>query len=143
MSFDLKLLNGDIVIGNSADFAIVIDNPKLIQDTIKMVTTPQGSNRFQPAIGSLVNQRLIGKILNAQTTIGVLQSSVQEALIILQKLQKQQMQTQMLSPAETLISITDVSVTRDSVEPRQLNVILKIMAGDGQLITDSFTVRLA
>ena len=43
---------------------------------------------------------------------------------------------------ETLISITDIQVAKDSREIRQLNVILKVMAADGNLITDTLTVRL-
>jgi 2',3'-cyclic-nucleotide 2'-phosphodiesterase (5'-nucleotidase family) len=142
MSFDLRLNSGDIVLGADADFAIVTDGDKLVQDVIKMVVTPAGSNRFQQAIGSLINKRLVGKVLTAQNTITVLQSSVQETLLLLQKLQKQQAQTQTLSPAETLVQINSIDVQRDSVEPRQLNVVLKITAGDGNLLTESLTMTL-
>lgn len=143
MSFDLKLENGDIKIGGDQDFAIVTDSTKLIQDVIKFVVTPSGTNIFQPAIGSLINKRLIGQVLTAQNTITILQSSVQEALTLLQKLQKQQSLTQVISPAETLVQINSIDVSRDSVEPRQLNVVLKIMAADGSLLTDTLTMRLA
>jgi hypothetical protein len=142
MSFDLRLQNGDIALGADQDFDTVTDGAKLVQDVIKMVTTPQGSNKFQQAIGSLINKRLIGQTLTAQNTITVLQGSIQEALIILQKLQKQQAQKQALSPAEMLVQINSIDVSRDSIEPRQLNVILKIMAGDGNLLTETLTMRL-
>ena len=142
MSFDLRLQNGDIKLGADADFATVTDGAKLVQDVIKMITTPQGSNKFQQAIGSLINKRLVGQILNAQNTISVLQSSVEECLITLQKLQKQQAQTQALSPAETLVQINSILVTRDSIEPRQLNVVLKLTAGDGSLLTETLTMAL-
>lgn len=142
MSYDLRLQNGDVVLGGDADFDIVTDSDKLIQDVIKMVTTNQGSNRFQPAIGSLINKRLIGQTLNAQNTVTVLQASVQEALVLLQKLQKQQAQTQALSPAEMLVQINSIDVSRDSVEPRQLNVVLKLTAGDGSLLTETLTMTL-
>lgn len=142
MSFDLRLQDGDIVLGADADFDVVTDGAKLVQDVIKIITTPQGSNKFQQAIGSLINKRLIGQVLNAQNTVTVLQSSVEEALIILQKLQKQQSQTQALSPAETLVQINSIDVSRDSVEPRQLNVVLKLMAGDGSLLAETLTMTL-
>lgn len=142
MSFDLKLLGGDIKLGSDADFAVVADNDKLIQDIIKFIVTPLGSNKFQPSVGSLINQRLVGQVLNAQNTVTVLQSSVQEALVLLQKLQKQQALTQALTPSEMLVSINSINVERDSVDPRQLNVILKIMAGDGNLLTETLTMRL-
>lgn len=142
MSFDLRLQNGDIALGADADFDTVTNGAKLVQDVIKMITTPLGSNRFQQAIGSLINKRLVGQILNAQNTITVLQSSVEEALITLQKLQKQQAQTQALSPSETLIQINSIDVQRDSVEPRQLNVVLKLTAGDGNLLTETLTMTL-
>lgn len=142
MSFDLKLAGGDITLGPDADFATVVDNDKLIQDVIKFIVTPQGSNRFQQAIGSLINKRLVGQVLTAQNTVTVLQSSVEEALITLQKLQKQQAQTQTLSPAETIVQINSIDVQRDSIEPRQLNVILKLTAGDRSLLTETLTMTL-
>lgn len=142
MSFDLLLKNGDITIGADQDFGGVIGNAKLIQDTIKIVTTPQGSNKFHLFLGSLVNERLIGQTLTPQNTVSILQGSVQEALSILQKLQKQQSYMQALSPSETLAQINSINVERDIIEPRQLNVILKIMAGDGRLLTDQLTMRL-
>lgn len=142
MSVDLTLKNGDIAISQNADFDMVTDGQKLVQDVIKMITTPSGTNKFQPNIGSLINKRLIGQTLNAQNTVTVLQGSVQEALVLLQKLQKQQAQVQALSPAETLVSINSITVQRDSVEPRQLNVVLSIMAADGSLLTETLTMRL-
>lgn len=142
MSFDLKLLNGSISVGPDGDLDIVVDGAKLIQDVIKVIVTPVGSNRFQPQIGSLINERLIGQVLTEQNTITVLQVSVQESLITLQKLQQQQAQYQALSPSEMLVAINSIDVQRDSVEPRQLNVILKLMAGDGKLLTETFTMRL-
>lgn len=142
MSFDLLLQNGDIVLGADADFDTVVDSAKLVQDVIKMITTPQGSNKFQQQLGSLINKRLVGQVLTAQNTVTVLQSSVEEALIILQKLQRAQAQTQALSPAETLVAINSIDVQRDSVEPRQLNVVLKLTAGDGSLLQETLTMTL-
>ena len=112
MSFDLRLNSGDVTLGADADFAIVIDGAKLVQDVIKMIVTPLGGNRFQQAIGSLINKRLVGQVLTAQNTITVLQSSIEEALITLQKLQKQQAQTQSISPSETLVQINSINVER-------------------------------
>ncbi len=142
MSFDLLLQNGDITISQTADFAIVVDRQKLIQDIIKMITTPIGSNVFQPSIGSLINKRLIGQTLGAANVVTILQGSIQEALGNLQKLQKVQAQSQALSPSETLITINSVSVARDSIEPRQLNVILKVVSGDGNTISETLTMSL-
>jgi len=142
MSFDLRLQNGDITLGADADFDTVTNSNKLVQDVIKMITTPAGSNKFQQQIGSLINKRLVGQVLTAQNTITVLQSSVEEALVLLQKLQKAQAQTQALTPAETIVSINSINVSRDSTEPRQLNVVLKITAGDGSLLTETLTMTL-
>lgn len=142
MSFDLRLQGGDIVLGADSDFDTIVNTEKLIQDVIKIITTEQTSNKFQPQIGSLINQRLIGQVLTAQNTITVLQSSIQEALLILQKMQKAQAQIQFVSPAETIISINNINVTRDSIEPRQLNVVLTLTAGDGGIISETMTMRL-
>lgn len=142
MSFDLLLSGGSIIISQNGDFATATGSTKLKQDIIKFVTTDQGSNKYQPQIGSLVSKRLIGQVLTPENTITILQSSVQEALVSLQKLQKIQAQSQALSPAETLVAVNSIRVQRDSVEPRQLNVILKIMAADGNLVTETLTVRL-
>jgi len=141
LSFDVKILNGDISIGQDGDFAIVVNSAKLVQDVIKFVTTDQGSSKFHPQIGSLISERLVGKVLTPENTTTVLQGSVQEAIVMLQKLQKQQAQSQILSPAETIVSIQDISVTRDKIDPRQLNVILKIQTADGNLLTETVAVR--
>lgn len=143
MSFDLLLQNGTIVIGADGDFATVSDGAKLIQDVVKMITTPQGSDKYNVALGSLVNERLIGQVLSPNTTTALLQSSVQEALITLQKLQQAQAQKQALSPAETLVSLNSVEVSKDASDPRQLNVLVKFMAGDGNLIPQVLTMRVA
>ena len=142
MSFDLKIDNGDLVIGANQDLDIVTDHAKLAQDVIKFVTTEKGSAKFQPAIGSLISQRLIGQPLTAQNSVTVLQSSVQEAVAQLQKLQRAQALTQALSPAETIVQINSIEVTRDSVEPRQLNVLLHLTAANGNLLTESFGVKV-
>ena len=142
MSFDLKLLSGDLVIGANQDLDVVIDHAKLAQDVIKFVTTEKGSAKFQPAIGSLISQRLIGHSLTAQNSVTVLQSSVQEAVVQLQKLQKAQALSQALSPAETIVQINSIEVTRDAVEPRQLNVTLNLTAANGGLLTESFGVKV-
>ena len=143
MSFDLLLQNGTIQIGADGDFATVSDGAKLIQDVVKMITTPQGSDKYNMALGSLVNERLIGQVLTPNTTTALLQSSVQEALITLQKLQQAQAQKQALSPAETLVSLNSVNVSKDSNDPRQLNVLVNFTAGDGSLIPQVLTMRLA
>ena len=63
MSFDLKLINGDLSIKNG-DMELVTGGDKLIQDILKISVTPAGANPFSLWYGSLIAKTLIGSHLD-------------------------------------------------------------------------------
>lgn len=143
MSFDLMLSNGDVIINSSGDVAIVTDQNKLIQDVIKIIITEQGTNIYHPMYGSLLNSRIIGQTLTVSNSVAILTASVNEAMTTLITLQKEQQRVQALSPAEQIVSVNNISVSRDPKEPRQLNATLTIKTGAGILVSETLTVRVA
>jgi phage baseplate assembly protein W len=129
LSFDLQVLNGDLVISNSTgDLAIVQDTAKLEQDIIKILLTPVGGNTLNPWYGSLINKTIIGSVLSPQLQLSMAQSQIQSALENFQKLQGIQVQSgQPVSPAEQLASISQISITQSTIDPRAINIFVAVL----------------
>src|SRR5271170_4302310 len=104
MSFDLQIINGDLVLQNGA-LGTVINSQKLIQDILKIALTPAGSNPLQPWYGSFISRSLIGSPLASSIILQVAQSQLQNALENLMTLQQKQVKSfQMVTPDEQLNS---------------------------------------
>lgn len=142
MSYDLKLQNGDIILNEDSDVALITDKDKAIQDAIKIMITPQNSNKFYGFYGSLLNERLLGRNFDAQEMTQLLTVSIAEAIGTLMKLQAAQKQYQAVTPSEQIVELKKVSVVRDTVEPRQLNVFVSLVLGDGSTVTDNLQMRI-
>ena len=89
MSFDLQVLNGDLVIKNS-DLATVTGKDKLIQDLLKIALTDAGGNVLNPWYGTLIGKSLVGSVLNSDILLSVAQTQLQNAVETLKKLQNMQ-----------------------------------------------------
>ncbi len=128
MSFDLKIRNRELQIGPDGDLEKVQDNDKLIQDIIKLILTPLGSNLFFPWYGSPVNKNLVGSALDFQTSSTITSNGLRSSLDTLQKLQKAQEESgQVLTPGETLAAIQDVRIERNQSDPRFFSVSIKAL----------------
>lgn len=139
MSFDLKLFGGDLVI-NNGDFTVVEDADKLVQDVLKLVSTQLGSNPFFPAYGSPISQALIGTsdIIFAQdVAINQLQASIER----LKDLQQDQIKNnQIVTAAEQISVIRDVSVKQARDDPRYYYVNFTVINKAFQSVPISFAV---
>lgn len=141
MSFDLQVINGDLVISSTGDLSIVQDSDKLKQDILKIILTPVGGNVLQPWYGSLVNKTLIGSILDPHITMSMAQQQLYSALQTLQKIQALQVSTgQSVSPAEQIASIQNIQITRNTVDPRLLTVLVSVLNKSFGITATSFTV---
>jgi phage baseplate assembly protein W len=142
LSFDLQVLNGDLVISNSTgDLAIVQDTAKLEQDIIKILLTPVGGNTLNPWYGSLINKTIIGSVLSPQLQLSMAQSQIQSALENFQKLQGIQVQSgQQVSPAEQLASISSISITQSTIDPRAINIFVAVLNKAFGSVPVSFTM---
>lgn len=137
MSFDLKIKNGDLQISSTGDLQKVQDTEKLIQDILKIVTTPMGGNPFFPWYGSSMNSSLIGNSFNFQFVGNIASSQIRESIETLQKWQGIQAGSgQTVSPAELLAAIKEVKVERNQVDPRYFRVVIKALT---KALTDAST----
>ena len=140
MSFDLKVRNGDLVI-NRGDFQTVVDSEKLIQDILKICLTTAGSNPMHPWYGSYVSRSLVGSGLSTDIVFQLGQTQLQNALEILKSLQDAQVkQFQRVSPDEQINSILDISINRNTRDPRLFDVIIKVVSKGFKPITTVFRV---
>lgn len=128
MSFDLKIKNGDLQISNTGDLQKVQDTDKLIQDILKIVTTPLGGNPFFPWYGSSISSSLIGNPFSFQFVGSMASSQIKESLETLRKWQNAQTSSgQTVSPAELLAAIQEVKVERNQIDPRYFRVVIKAL----------------
>lgn len=142
MSFDLKIKGGDIAIAPNGSLELVSDNAKLRQDIIKILLTKLGENKYHPQYGSQLGAIQIGHVPDPDLLESDLRSSVESALNKIITLQKSQSRKQYLTPGEVLISILDVSVSHDEIDPRLYNVFISVQTGKLTTLTESITVRI-
>lgn len=141
MSFDLKVISGDLVL-NNGDFRTVVDSEKLIQDILKIALTTAGSNPLQPWYGSFISRSLIGSPLSSSITVQVAQTQLQNALENLMTLQRQQVKSfQMVTPDEQINSIMDISIVRSTSNLTLFTVQIKVLNKGYKPITTAFTVN--
>jgi phage baseplate assembly protein W len=127
LSFDLQILNGDLVLDNG-DLSVIRNNDKLIQDLLKIAQTTLGSNPLQPWYGSMISRTLIGSVLSTDITISSAQSQLQTAVETLKSLQAIQIQQgQKVSPGEQIAAISKISITRNTVDPRIFSVVIRVL----------------
>lgn len=140
MSFDLKIIDGDLSISNG-DVETVTGSDKLIQDLLKIATTTIGSNPYSPWYGSLISKTLIGSYLDDRIIVSAAQSQLQLAISTLQTLQTKQLETrQPMRLSEQIANILDILVQRSSLDPRLFEVKIKILTRSFKKIETVFTV---
>lgn len=142
MSFDLKLVNGDLVISSSGALDTVADNIKLRQDIVKILLTKLGENKYHPSYGSEVGALTIGSIPDQDLLETDLQASAKDAVNKLMALQRSQSRKQFLTPGERIIAVLGTAVQRDTVDPRLYNINISVQTGALTSLTESITVRI-
>lgn len=143
MSFDLKITDGDLQISNTGDLQIVENTEKLIQDVLKIVTTPLGGNPFFPWYGGGISSSLIGSSLGLNFSNSIAKLQIEESLETLKKLQTLQTNTgQEVTPAETLAAVQTVDVMRNQVDPRYFRIVIKVLTKALTTASPSFDIRL-
>lgn len=122
MSFDLALIDGDISIKSDGSIRTVTDTPKLRQDILKIILTPLGSNRFHPWYGCSISENLIGRDFPDNLIEVEAQTTIQQSLERLRQLQLAQSTTQQVSLGELITSIGPISINRNPIDLRQINI---------------------
>jgi len=141
MSFDFRIINGDMKIGSNGDLDIVEDSEKLIQEILKIAHTPLGSNIFYPWYGSPISQSLIGNALDLEFVTTVASNQLQTSLENLQRLQQKQALEQRVTPFEQLAAVKNVSITRNQIDPRFFSVVINVITKALSTVTTQFSVK--
>ncbi len=141
MSFDLKIINGDLVIKNS-QIQTVVDSEKLIQDMLKICLTTAGTNPLHPGYGSFISRTIVGSPLYTNVLVQIGKSQLTTCLENLKTLQDLQVKSfQRVSADEQISSIMDISIIRNEIDPRLFDVRIKAITKGLQPITTAFRVN--
>jgi len=141
MSFDLKVISGDLVLQNG-DLQTVTDTEKLIQDILKICLTDAGSNPLHPWYGSFISRTLVGNPNQTSMLAQIGKSQLNTALTNLQQLQNLQLQSfQRVSADEQLAAILDISVLQNQVNPTLFNITVQVLSKGLKTPSTSFMVN--
>lgn len=140
MSFDLKIIAGDLQVKNG-DLSILTGSGKLEQDLTKIALTDIGSNPIQPWYGSLISNNLIGSSLPTDIVISSIKSQLERSINILKQLQDNQVASgQKTSPNELISYVSGISVLQNPQDLRTINVAIKVLSRAFGTIITSLTV---
>ncbi len=140
MSFDLKIASGDLSLTNG-DVATVVGSAKLKQDILKICLTKVGSNPFNPWYGSLLSRTMIGSNLDQDIIETVGKTQLETAIGTLKSLQGLQSNIiQPVSPEEQIAGISDISISRNQVDPRLYEVTVRVLSRALQQVDATFRV---
>jgi phage baseplate assembly protein W len=129
MSFDLRINDGDLVIGTDGDLDPIENLEKLVQDILKILMTQLGSNVFFPWYGSPLTDSSIGQILDARFTNTMVQQVINSNLETLQKMQSQQVASgQRVSADELLAAIQSIMARRNTTDPTYWTIAVKVLS---------------
>lgn len=141
MSFDLALIDSDIKIKSDGTIRIVEETAKLQQDIVKIILTPVGSVKHHTWYGSNIGENNIGNILPDDILFNNLDSALQDSLQKLVQLQRVQSTQQRVSTSELIAAIREVNVQRNPNDPRQINVVVRVISKSLQPVEEIFTIR--
>lgn len=141
MSFDLKIISGDLVI-NQGLLQTVVDSEKLIQDILKICLTTAGTDPQAPWYGSYISRTLIGNPNQTSMLVQIAKSQLNTALTNLQQLQTTQVKSfQRVSADEQLAAITDISVIQNTINPTFFQITISGLTKGFKPITTAFMVN--
>lgn len=142
MSYDLALTKGDLSVSETGELRIVEATDKVVQDVLKVLHEPQGSNPLAPTLGSGLTTLNIGMNIDQQFAESRVEASVRTTIGQLQQIQSKQEQVQTVTDSEKIIDIAEILATVNEQDPRQYDIRLSILTGELQTVTlRPFTVN--
>jgi hypothetical protein len=143
MSFDLKLESGDLKISNSNhDLVTVTDTEKLVQDILKIISTPIGGNPFFPWYGSPISSSLVGTAFDTVFIANMASVQLKNSVETLQNLQKTQLNySQIVTPQEQIAAVQNVNINRNSNDPRFFSIVLTVLSKAFRQVPISLQIR--
>lgn len=143
MSFDLRIVAGDLSISNNGDLEILENENKLKQDILKILITPSGGNPFHPWYGSPISKTLIGSSFDYNFISSIAANQVRSSIERVMELQLLQIQSgQHVSASEQIAAINHVAVERNPSDPRYFKVYVNIITKALTNVEASFDVTL-
>jgi len=142
MSFELKLESGDIKFSPEGELYTITGLEKLKQDLIKVLLTEIGENDYHPWYGSMLGQAVVGQATTFNTTLRNVELAVTNSLENLAFLQKEQLQYQTVTPAESIGAINFVNVEREPLDPRQWNIRVSVLTKALTEISEDFSITI-
>jgi len=140
MSFDLKIISGDLRINNGV-VQTVVDSEKLIQDLLKLATTDVGANPLYTWYGSFLSRTMIGSAMEDEITASIAEDQLKASLDNLKLLQQEQVKSlQRVSADEQIAKISSVIVNKNRFDPRVYDVTINVISKGIKPITTSFQV---
>lgn len=141
MSYDLKIIAGDLVINNGL-LQTVIDTEKLIQDILKICLTTAGANPLQPWYGSFISRTLVGNPNYTSVLVQIAKTQLTTALTNLQQLQALQLQSfQRVTADEQLSAILDISVIQNTANPTLFSIVIQVLSKGLKPVSTNFMVN--
>ena len=141
MSYDLKIINGDLSITNSGSIDTVNQTNKIMQDIKKLLLTDLGDNKYHPNYGSPLGAGSIGDYQDDSFLKINIKNSIEKSINRLVSLQRNQMKFQYVSPSETIMYIKKIDVFRDMADPRMWSVFISVVTQDLSEVSQSITIR--
>lgn len=143
MSFDLALNKGKIVLDKTGEVRVVQNHSLLLQNCLKIIFTPKGSDPFFLDKGSGLSKDDIGKRINKQFLEQRSASIIETALNYLKNVQRQQIRYQSMTNSEILKEVSSIEVEIDELDPRQYNVNIAIKSGADEIyVVPEFTLDI-
>lgn len=141
MSFDIRVINGDIDFGANGDVVQVTDSDKLAQDVVKLLNTPIGTSPLNLGYGSALTVANIGESIDPALAIDQTIISITAGLEQLIALQDQQRSFQIVTDAESIIDFETPLVQQDPADPRQFNIVVNAISRDLTPISIALVVK--
>ena len=139
---DLKIERGDIVLERDGSLKTVSENDKLRQDIVKILLTKLRENKYHPEYGSEVGLLKIGHVADQELLEIDLQAYAEGSIRKLMARQREQAKRQVLNPGEVIVNINDISISRDTVDPRLYNIFISILTQQLNIVSELIAVRI-
>jgi len=141
MSFDLKIIDGDLSIVNG-DLEQVSNSNKLEQDILKITLTPIGSNPIATWYGSPISKTLIGSYLSEDIVLNTGKNQLINSIENLKKLQQEQFNSgQQMTADEQIFAVQNVQIIRNKLDYRIISVFINVMSKAFSRVSTSFKVK--
>ena len=136
--YDIEIFNGDLNFANG-EFALVRNESKLVQSLVKALVTPLRATSLRPGYGTYLGN-ILGRAMPEFIYLTKIEDSIRASIQNLINEQAAASQRQYVSAGEMIRSVLYVSVGRNAMDNRQIDVYVGVQAGSGDIIERQFVI---